>query len=354
VSQAEEVITDPEAQALEHKASALLGGMDIAVTDEIAVPPMLVDQVIGQEQAVEVIKKAAKQRRHVMLIGSPGTGKSMLARSMAELLPKEELQDILVYHNPEDGNSPKVRVVPAGKGRQIVDSHKREAQKKIQFRNMLSMVIVFAIVGYSFAINQPIMGIIAAAMLFIALRYITPREDVLIPKLLVMNDGKETAPYIDGTGAHAGALLGDVRHDPFQSGGLETPAHDRVEAGAIHKANKGVLFIDEIATTAPYGATRGGVFHHRPIRALKWRHGKNDPCAVQFRDDRCRKSRRREGHASRSTLANPRLWLRSVHARFHAGYARKSPKDRPVCGSRGEKGREDPPLHGRCGRRNNP
>jgi len=204
--------------------------------------------VIGQEQAVEVIKKAAKQRRHVMLIGSPGTGSLCSPGPWQDLLPTEELQDILVYHNPEDSNSPKVRVVPAGKGRQIVDSHKREAQKKIQFRNMLSMVIVFAIVGYSFAINQPIMGIIAAAMLFIALRYITPREDVLIPKLLVMNDGKETAPMSTGpehTRGHFWATYGTTR---FKSGGLETPAHDRVEAGAIHKANKGVLFIDEINT----------------------------------------------------------------------------------------------------------
>jgi Lon-like ATP-dependent protease len=71
---------------------------------------------------------------------------------------------------------------------------------------------------------------------------------MMIPKMAVSNYDKEHAPYIDATGAHAGALLGDVRHDPFQSGGLETPAHDRVEAGDIHKAHKGVLFIDEINT----------------------------------------------------------------------------------------------------------
>lgn len=70
----------------------------------------------------------------------------------------------------------------------------------------------------------------------------------MVPKLLVNNENNKKAPFIDATGAHAGALLGDVRHDPYQSGGLGTPAHERVEAGMIHRASKGVLYIDEIGT----------------------------------------------------------------------------------------------------------
>lgn len=61
------------------------------------------------------------------------------------------------------------------------------------------------------------------------------------------NSGKVKAPFIDATGLHAGALLGDVRHDPYQSGGLESKPHHLVEPGAIHLAHKGVLFIDEVA-----------------------------------------------------------------------------------------------------------
>lgn len=68
------------------------------------------------------------------------------------------------------------------------------------------------------------------------------------PKLIVDNTGKKAAPFIDGTGARAGALLGDCKHDPLQTGGLGTPSHLRIEAGAIHRSNKGVLFIDEIAS----------------------------------------------------------------------------------------------------------
>ncbi len=230
------------------KNRELLGGLYISSTKDIEVPKKMIDQVIGQEHAVEVVRKAANQRRHVMMLGTPGTGKSMLAKAMAELLPKEELQDVMVYNNPDDSNNPKIRIVPAGKGKEITDAHKVEAQRRTTARNMFIMLLVLGIVGYSFLVGEYLMGIIAAVLIAMMMRQFMPKETALIPKLLVSNTGKEMAPYIDATGAHAGALLGDVRHDPFQSGGLETPAHDRVESGAIHKAHKGVLFIDEINT----------------------------------------------------------------------------------------------------------
>jgi Lon-like ATP-dependent protease len=72
------------------------------------------------------------------------------------------------------------------------------------------------------------------------------------PKVIVDNYNRKQSPFFDGTGAHAGALLGDVLHDPFQSGGLGTPAHERVVAGMIHKAHMGVLFVDEVATLQPH------------------------------------------------------------------------------------------------------
>ena len=230
--------------------------LDIESTEDIAVPKMLVDQVIGQKQGVEIVRKAAEQKRHVMLIGDPGTGKSMLAKSMSELLPKEELQDVLVYHNHEDNNEPRVRVVPSGKGKEIVQVQKAQAMIEKEKKAKSQMLIVFTVVGFGIlwfittGFSNPMIifySLIAAAFIFMAMRYTNQRNDTAnVPKGLVLHKYEAEAAFIDATGAHAGALLGDVRHDPFQSGGLETPAHDRVEAGAIHKAHRGVLYIDEI------------------------------------------------------------------------------------------------------------
>ncbi|MFW6144864.1 MAG: ATP-dependent protease LonB [Candidatus Natronoplasma sp.] len=231
--------------------------VDLNTTKDVEVPDMLADQVIGQDEGVSVVKKAAKQRRHVMLIGPPGTGKSMLAQSMTDYLSTEEMEDILCFPNEKDENNPKVRTVPAGKGKDIVDSHRKQAMKKAQQRSQGMMIILALIVGAGIMLSIftgeymiVFFSILAAAMLLIAMRA-NPRgmggdEDSNIPKLLTSHERGEKPPFIDATGAQAGALLGDVKHDPFQSGGLETPAHHRVEMGAIHEAHKGVLFIDEI------------------------------------------------------------------------------------------------------------
>jgi len=223
-------------------------------TADVKIPPQLVDQVLGQDEAVMVIRKAAEQKRHVILIGDPGTGKSMLARSMVDFLPKGELQDVVAYHNPDDSNEPKVRIVPAGKGKEIAQAAKIEAEQKRAQKNSWTFGMVFMLIALSFvmyvASGDPtllLIGLIGGILLFMVFRYTGQRrESILVPKLLISHRGDEMPPFIDATGAHAGALLGDVKHDPFQSGGLETPAHERLEPGAIHKANKGVLFIDEI------------------------------------------------------------------------------------------------------------
>jgi ATP-dependent Lon protease len=228
---------------------------DFKATDDIKIPPSLVDQVIGQEEAVKVIRKAAEQKRHVILIGDPGTGKSMLARSMTEFLPKGEMQDVIAYHNPDDSNEPKIRVVPAGKGKEIVQAQKAEAEQKRNQRNswaigLLFMFILLTVFLFIETEDATILliGIVGALFIFMIFRYMTGqrREALIVPKLVVSHSPDDVPPFVDATGAHAGSLLGDVKHDPFQSGGLETPAHERLEAGAIHKASKGVLFIDEI------------------------------------------------------------------------------------------------------------
>lgn len=230
----------------------------IDTTDDLEIPELLMDQVIGQDHAVRVVRQAARQKRHVMLIGDPGTGKSMIARAMTEFLPKEELQDILVYPNADDPNMPLIRVVPAGKGKEISESMKAEARKREQQQSQMMATILALIVGGALIgaimmgdLTVALFGIIAAAMIYlIGMRggMMQRREEKDIPKLLVSHDKSDSPPFVDATAAHSGALLGDVRHDPFQAGGLETPAHLRVEAGAIHKAHKGVLYIDEINT----------------------------------------------------------------------------------------------------------
>ncbi|MDE1869813.1 MAG: ATP-dependent protease LonB [Candidatus Micrarchaeota archaeon] len=259
--------------------------MIFKTTAEIKIPERTIDQIIGQENAAAIVKKAAKQHRNILLIGEPGTGKTMMAQAMAELLPATALEDVLVYKNVNDENRPIVKVVKTypngiekgkplgdGQGRTIVQKEKLKVRLEGTQgnRSVVPIVIAVVIILFILSISNLFSGyeiIVLAALILGSLIFgsmalfvsgLTRRVGVLPgmfesnePKLIVDNTGLEHAPFVDGTGSKAGSLFGDVKHDPLQSGGLGTPPHLRVESGAVHKSNQGVLFIDEVANLEP-------------------------------------------------------------------------------------------------------
>jgi lon-related putative ATP-dependent protease len=197
-------------------------------TSKISISKSLIDQVIGQEESVKIIRKAAAQKRNVLLIGIPGTGKSLLAAAMSEILPVQKLKDILIYPNDEDPNNPKVVSLKAGQGKILIDQARLETRKAEDSMRLISFLLpigwmliagIFWQMGwYSDVIFAALLLIGAVLLIGLSIGgQMRSKETGSMPKLLINNHGRKVAPYFEGTGSRAGALLGDVRHDPLQS-----------------------------------------------------------------------------------------------------------------------------------------
>lgn len=226
-----------------------------ASTASVTVPKALLDQVIGQDRAVEIVRLAAMQRRFLLIAGEPGTGKSLLGQAVAEMLSADNLQDVLGCPNRQDPKLPLIRVLPTGEGQKAIEQARRESKKAHTSSMYLLWIAGLAslFLGIFFALKDTnfIYGLGGAVVFWLIMaagKFFLRQSAKDIPKLLIANKHHERAPFIDATGNREGALLGDVRHDPYQSGGVETAPHQLIEAGAIHRAHRGVLYIDEVST----------------------------------------------------------------------------------------------------------
>ena len=198
-------------------------------TSQIKVPEKIADQIIGQEEGLKIMKKAALQRRHVLLIGEPGTGKSLIGQALAELLPATKLSDILCLPNDQDENNPLIRIMPKGKGKELVNKIKMKNADSFKNQNIIFFILVGIAIITPWWVRKQYGDILAAASLigsmiflgifviFMNLNRRMSTNKIKVPKLLVDSSEQKIAPFIDATGAHAGALLGDCLHDPLQS-----------------------------------------------------------------------------------------------------------------------------------------
>jgi len=289
---------------------SIIDGLE--TTEQVKTTKDPFQMIVGQEHAVSLVRSAVKQRRHVLLCGVPGIGKSMLAKAAYSLLdqPKDE---IVLRYDPLHPDRPQVivnRPTYSNMKKTKAESRIRDlfyiTPDRLPFDVSIKMGFRCPSCGhisnpeasvcvncesekrFDWAPGESYHGLFR--MLDVvrepALKTITALEEIsgetfhityervesgevkVTQQRMTSEEKRQVASqnhqervlvaldsirYIRVSGASPVELLGDVKHDPY--GSAETiglAAHQRVVSGAIHEAHEGILYIDEIASLGSY------------------------------------------------------------------------------------------------------
>ena len=230
--------------------------------------------VIGKKQKIKLIFKNLENRRHLLMIGAPGTGKSYIIKQYLKTAKKIWRPSIYAIKNSLNPTNPKILV---GNKPTIKPINPFKLVNIIKYLTRLIVALNFISITGKFIFSSVLiyksiekitlhhifldlitnafkfftdlagnMGLIALVFgwAHIELRFLNFKLDTKSYNYkLLVNPG--FGSFVDATGATYSALFGHVRHDPL---GRTESEEQYLEVGMVHNANNGVLFIDQIGT----------------------------------------------------------------------------------------------------------
>ena len=260
-------------------------------TSQIQVPDDSIEQVVFQDKAKGAIRKIAQNKGHILMVGKPGTGKSMLANMFNEvfdkslgdyLRPRESIVAYpgkdknnirIAYEDPEiiDSRISKLNHAiesAANSADEFSLSEQINAVRKVKV-GLLLATGVSVVVGLFFPVAFIATGLTGIGSIFMYMQENShkvqekiQRENLAVNKNVVKHlydmvpevlydprKDKELMARVSEPDSKN--MKGGFRHDPYQSGNLHTPAHKRAYLGAHAKAP--IIYIDELKTLIKVG-----------------------------------------------------------------------------------------------------
>ncbi len=260
-------------------------------TSQIEIPQDPIERVIFQDKAKRAIRKIAQNKGHILMVGRPGTGKSMLANMFSDVLEKSlgdylKPKESIVAYPGKDKNNIRFAYEDPEEARNMIstlacmiESAKETSQEfslsdQIQSVNRVKKGLLWgtaisAVAGMFFPPAFIATGLTGMGSIFMYMQEnnhkaqekiqaaanggrFNPVKHLadMVPEILYdPRQDKEMMARVSEPDSRN--MKGGFRHDPYQSGNLHTPAHKRAYLGAHAKSP--IIYVDELKTLIKVG-----------------------------------------------------------------------------------------------------